>query len=418
MRGKSMLAFALAIGCGLVAMVGVQQALQNKKQDQDVDKVSVFVAAAEIQPGQTIDLNMLERRKFLRESVPPEAVTDVKQLEKRALTAKAMPGEIIRIDKLGAEGKTGASISIPVGMRTVTIPTTTTQAHSGMMQPGDRVDVMVTYRVQPPAGGREYPETKTIMGNVAVFATDAERDANSGAEGAKGTMKNVSLLVTPEQAQIMTMAQSFGTICLALRNAGDNKEVEITNLTPDLFRNTNVLNNAGDNPKPQPLPRADTKQELDNFLDDAAGKTTTTTVATKQANTETWEIAFYRKDGVTIEALEVPLREEGATKEPANKDANDKSVMGALMNLLNAPSARPAAKQGKPEAKQNQSEQKQSAAGSDRAKASSTDGQPVVVQAPTTAVKSSTPPKAKSTAKLKPSPTPVKVPVTKAADKK
>ena len=40
MRGKSLVAFALAIACGLVAMVGVQQALQKQKVDPDADKVN------------------------------------------------------------------------------------------------------------------------------------------------------------------------------------------------------------------------------------------------------------------------------------------------------------------------------------------------------------------------------------------
>lgn len=414
MRAKSLLAFALAIGCGLVAMVGVQQALQKQKADPDVDKVQVFVAATEIQPGQTIDLQMLEKRKFLKESVPPEAVTDAKQLEKRALTVKAMPGEIIRVDKLGAEGKTGASISIPVGMRTVTIPTTTTQAHSGMMQPGDRVDVMVTYRVQPPAGGRDYPETKTIMGNVAVFATDAERDANGGAEGAKGTMKNVSLLVTPEQAQILTMAQSFGTICLSLKNPGDTQEVEITNLTPDLFRNTNMLNNPADNPKPQPQPRADSKNELGDFLDEAAGQPAVTKSATAKSDTETWEIAFYRKDGVTIETLEIPRRDKPEEKVEATTKPESKSssVVGSLLDLFQAPATKPEVKK---------QENKPSAEESERAKRPATNDPAVSVQSTSVRGSASAPSKAKSTAKIKPPPVPVKAPkapVTKSAVKK
>ncbi|MDB5338470.1 MAG: Flp pilus assembly protein CpaB, partial [Planctomycetaceae bacterium] len=199
MRGKSLLAFALAIGCGLVAMIGVQQVLKKQNGNPDADKVTVFVAATEILPGEPLDLNMLERRKFLKGSVPKEAVIDPKLLENRALTCKVMPGDIIRSDKLGAEGKTGASISIPNGMRVVSLPTNTTQAHSGMLQAGDRVDVMVSYRVQPPqGGGRDYPETKTILGYIQVFATDAVRDNHANAEGGKAAaMKNVSLLVTP-----------------------------------------------------------------------------------------------------------------------------------------------------------------------------------------------------------------------------
>lgn len=347
MRGKSLMAFAMAIACGLVAMVGVQQALRKQSGSQDADKVTVFVAATEILPGQMLDLNMLERRKFLKGSVPKEAVIDPKQIEKRALTCKVMPGDIIRIDKLGAEGKTGASISIPAGMRVMSLPTNTTQAHSGMIQPGDRVDVMVSYRVQPPqGGGRDYPETKTILGYIQVFATDAVRDTNTTGEGTKGTMKNVSLLVTPEQAQVLMMAQSVGTLHLSLRNASDNKEVEIANLTPDQFRDAVVMQGLQtDEPDPskkEGQPRRDSgdpANKLDDFLNDVTGSAGTSQATAANSNTEPWEIAFYGRDGMKIETLEVPRRPvapPAVAAESATGPANS-SVMGTLLNMLQPP---------------------------------------------------------------------------------
>lgn len=356
MRGKSLLAFAMAIGCGLVAMVGVQQVLKKQNVDPDADKVTVFVAATEILPGQTIDMTMLEKRKFLKGSVPMEAVIDPKQLEKRALTCKVMPGDIIRSDKLGAEGRTGASISIPNGMRVVSLPTNTTQAHSGMIQPGDRVDVMVSYRVQPPQGGREYPETKTVLGYIQVFATDAMRDTNSAASGeaAKAAMKNVSLLVTPEQAQVLMMAQSVGQLHLSLRNANDMKEVDITNLTPGQFRDAVVLHgqpNEEPDPSKQDKPQQaeqKTPEDLNKFLDDAAGKPTQVAAApAPESTTESWDIAFYGKDGVKVETLEIPRRPTPSKVE----DQSSTSVMGTLFNMM-----RPAADRKSATSSRNSSE--------------------------------------------------------------
>ncbi len=360
MRGKSLLAFALAIACGLVAMVGVQQVLRKQTGNPDADKVTVFVAATEILPGTTIDVTMLEKRKFLKGSVPKEAVIDLKQLENRALTCKVMPGDIIRIDKLGAEGKTGASISIPAGMRVVSLPTNTTQAHSGMLQAGDRVDVMVSYRVQPPSGGgRDYPETKTILGYIQVFATDAVRDSNAPpADGGKvAAMKNVSLLVTPEQAQVLMMAQSVGTLHLSLRNAGDMKEVEIANLTPDEFRDQVVLNgHPMDEPDPtkqnqlQPPYEGEPANDLNNFLDDAAGKSTQVAAApAPESNTESWDIAFYSRTGVTVETLEIPRRE--VPVKAAAEDQGASSVVNSLFKMLQPANESKAEKKSGAEAK-------------------------------------------------------------------
>ncbi len=351
MRGKSLLAFAMAIGCGLVAMVGVQQVLSKQNVDPDADKVAVFVAATEILPGQTLDMNMLERRKFLKGSVPKEAVIDPKQLEKRALTCKVMPGDIIRSDKLGAEGKTGASISIPTGLRVISVATNTTQAHSGMIQPGDRVDVMVTYKVQPPSGGgREYPETKTILGYIQVFATDAVRDVAAAGDASKAVaaMKNVSLLVTPDQAQILMMAQSVGELCLSLRNAGDVKDVETSNLTPDEFRKSVVMNGRNlesPDPSKQEKPRENQKGErtsdLNNFLDDAAGQRGRSGQSKAESDTESWDIAFYGKEGLRIETVEVARRPVEATAAAGGSTPSTAtSVMGTLLNILQVPANR------------------------------------------------------------------------------
>ncbi len=393
MRSKSMLAFALAIACGLVAMVGVQQVLQKKTVDLDADKVQVFVAATEILPGQVIDMNMLARQKFLKTSVPKEAVLDPKLLEKRAFIVKMMPGDIVRSDKLGAEGKTGASISIPNGMRVISIATNTTQAHSGMIQPGDRVDVMVTYRVQPPqGGGRDYPETKTILGNIQVFATDNVRDTNTGTESTKGTtMKNVSLLVTPEQAQVVQMAVDVGVLALSLRNASDTKEVEITKLSPDLFRNSVVLNGAsGNNPALQPEPRANSTTELNDFLDDAAGNGPDSKTSAPGSDTEPWDIAFYGKDGVKVETLQVSRREvpPPATATRAADQSESKSVMNSLLNMFQLPRATSNEKQS---AVQRETKERVQAA----------DGKPVEAK-PTSSTKgkSPAPQKSKSNAKL------------------
>lgn len=351
MRGKSLLAFAMAIGCGLVAMVGVQQVLSKQNVDPDADKVAVFVAATEILPGQTLDMNMLERRKFLKGSVPKEAVIDPKQLEKRALTCKVMPGDIIRSDKLGAEGKTGASISIPTGLRVISVATNTTQAHSGMIQPGDRVDVMVTYKVQPPSGGgREYPETKTILGYIQVFATDAVRDVTTAGDASKATaaMKNVSLLVTPDQAQILMMAQSVGELCLSLRNAGDVKDVETSNLTPDEFRKSVVMNgrnlespDASKQEKPRENQEGERTGNLNNFLDDAAGKRGGSDQSKAESDTESWDIAFYGKEGLRIETVEVARRPVEATAAAGGSTPSAAtSVMGTLLNILQVPANR------------------------------------------------------------------------------
>jgi len=345
MRAKSLVAFAMAIGCGLVAMVGVQQAMKKQSVDADADKVTVFVAAAEIPPGQVLDPTMLEKRKFLKGSVPKDAITDIAQLEKRALTVKVMQGDIIRMDKLGEPGKTGASISIPIGMRVVTVPANMTFAHSGMLKPEDRVDVMVTYRVEAvDRSGKDYSETKTFLSYIQVFATDSIRDPDAGADpsGKASILKNISLLVTPEQAQTIAMAKSIGELSMNLRNTSDKEIVEVHNLTPDQFRaqilqaSTPVKEHKEETVA---TPETEVKDPVAAFVDEAKGRETAALELAKaevpDPNIEAWDIAIFSKSGVKVETVEVARRAE-LTKPTAmvKTDSPAKTLLNSLIDVI------------------------------------------------------------------------------------
>lgn len=365
MRAKSLLAFAMAIGCGLVAMVGVQQTMKKQNADPDADKITLFVAATEIPPGQVLDIAMLEKKKFLKATAPKEAVTDVSQLEKRALIVKVMPGDIIRLDKLGEEGKTGASISIPAGMRVHTVPANMTFGHSGMLKPEDRVDIMVTYKVKE--GRQEYSETKTFLSYIEVFATDSVRDPNAGADpsGKASILKNISLLVTPEQAQTLAMAKSIGELTMNLRNTADKTQIEVNNLTPEQFR-TQILQASIPPDEPQgrvsqPIdppannPVAQFADEMIGAQDATADATTSTTSNgsrpagqmarqggslknSAEPTKEAWDITIFNKATVKVETVEVDRRKEPAkaTRVIAS-ESSAKKILNSIVDMFETP---------------------------------------------------------------------------------
>src|SRR5690606_991167 len=109
--------------------------------------VSVLVARQEIEAGVKLDMAQVSFEELPREAVPAGAVTEASQFEDRALKSRAYPGDVILQAKLGEKGQYGASTSIPEGLRVVTVPVNMTTVHSGMIRPGDRVDVLVTYSI-------------------------------------------------------------------------------------------------------------------------------------------------------------------------------------------------------------------------------------------------------------------------------
>lgn len=227
MKMKPLMLLAIAVACGLVAMVGVQQALNNgKRGGPDPNLVKVFAAVEDIPAGIPITQEMLVPRQIHKNAVPEDAVTDLKQLEDRALKIKAFKGDIIFEAKLCAKGQAGASITIPEGMRAFTIPVTETQAHSGMVQPGDRVDVACAYEM-PVKNGRPIRKNRTILEFIQVFAVDNNRDLDKEKVDQKQSVKSLTLLVTPKQCDLLGLMQAAGAanFNFSLRNPNDKPKL-------------------------------------------------------------------------------------------------------------------------------------------------------------------------------------------------
>ena len=109
------------------------------------------------------------------------------------------------------------------GMRAVTVPVSTTSGVAGFIFPGDRVDMVLTQDV---AGGGDGPPLKvseTIIRNLRVLATDQRIDSkNEEGKTEVKTFATVTFEATPRIAEKIAVAQSLGTLSLALRSIADN----------------------------------------------------------------------------------------------------------------------------------------------------------------------------------------------------
>jgi len=219
MKMKSVVLLAVALGCGLVAMLGVQQVLSGNT-NKDVEVGQVLVAITDIIPGKPLDETNVAFKKWRKEDIPAGAVTTKEQYEDRSLRVRAFEGELILEPKLGQKGAHGASADIPDGMRVVSVKVNSTMTHSGMIQPGDRVDVMCTFQTYGASSRRPVKLTKTVLEYIRVFSLDNHRD--TAAETNDSGVKNVALLVEPDQAGLLMLAESKGDLTLALRSAGDH----------------------------------------------------------------------------------------------------------------------------------------------------------------------------------------------------
>ena len=246
MRPKTLALLAVAAMCGLVAMLGVQQVL-SKQHEGAPETGQVLVAKAEILPGQPLDENNVEFKEWPMGTIPEGAVSKKEQFHERALKVRAFPGDLILEVKLDKKGVRNASSQVPKGKCVASVPIDSTMTGIGLIHPGDRVDVLVTYR--PATGGRDVGlglEVKTVLQGVEVFAIDGVTDATllarPGDPKAVAT-KNVQLLLTNDQARLMNLAGdlSGGRLHLTLKGMNDDAQVD----SKDLFDPTQA--------EPQPV---------------------------------------------------------------------------------------------------------------------------------------------------------------------
>jgi Flp pilus assembly protein CpaB len=225
MRPKSILLLALALGCGLIASIGINQVMANRRAApvQAVGETTpVFVAATEIGIGDPLTPQLLKLEPWPKEKVPAGALGKLEEVEGRRSRSKFYPGEPILEAKLLPKGENGGSAidMIPKGMRVVPIRVDAVSGASGMILPGDRVDLLVHLR-EDPTHGVARAVTRTFLQHVKIFAVDDVYD-RPGTENKALAAKTISVLVTPEQAELVALASQLGTVQLVMRSAGDD----------------------------------------------------------------------------------------------------------------------------------------------------------------------------------------------------
>lgn len=152
--------------------------------------------------------------------LPQGAIQDSGKAIGRGVVSDLYQGEPILESRLAAAGSGGGlAATIPNGMRVCAVKVDDVVGVAGFATPGMRVDVLISGAppgVQDSGVGQE---VKTLLQNIEVMSagTDIQKDT----EGKPHPVQVVNLLVTPEQAETLSLASSQTRIQLALRNPLD-----------------------------------------------------------------------------------------------------------------------------------------------------------------------------------------------------
>lgn len=188
----------------------------SKKPESD-SMVDVVVAAKPLAVGVSVKPDDVKVMKVPTAAFPKGAFGKVEEVIDRPVVSNILLDEPILDGRLAARGAgMGLAPVIPVGMRAVSVRVNEVVGVAGFVLPGMHVDVLVTGR---PPGDQTFSMTTTVLQDITVLS--AGQTIQPDARGQAINAPVVTLLVTPEQAEVLTLAGTETKIQLVLRNSSD-----------------------------------------------------------------------------------------------------------------------------------------------------------------------------------------------------
>lgn len=221
-RTRLLMIGALALALGAIVSLVVYKNLQGKSSSNNEPGVDVVVAASDIQVGARVEEHDVRAVKYPASALPAGTFKKPSQVLGRGVILPIAKGEFILPSKLAPENAgSGLPSLIPPGMRAVSVRVNEVISVAGFVGPGTRVDVLLT---GTPNGSSE-DQTTTVLQNVAVIAAGHTLERNAAGDAQNTPV--ITLLVSPDDAERLTLASSEGHIQLSLRNPLDTQQDDV-----------------------------------------------------------------------------------------------------------------------------------------------------------------------------------------------
>ncbi|MEJ2006946.1 MAG: Flp pilus assembly protein CpaB [Acidobacteriota bacterium] len=220
-RNRALIGVLIAVVIGLIASRYVYRQIQHASAIKPIPVTHVVVASRPLALGTPLTAQDLSTVTWPKSDPLAGSFSRIQDCIGRSLITPVSKNEPILEGKLAPkEAGVGLPAAIPVGMRAVSIRVDDVVGVSGFAMPGTMVDVLATGQ---PQGGND-SLTRTVIQDVRVLA--AGQAVEQDKSGKPHTVGVVTLLVTPEQADKLTMISTDSRIHLALRNTIDTKIIK------------------------------------------------------------------------------------------------------------------------------------------------------------------------------------------------
>lgn len=220
---RMLIGLGVAVVVGLAASMFVYRRIEGLSTAKPLPTNQVVVAAQNLPLGTRLQPENLRLVSWPAGNLPQGVCTRLEDCVNRALITPVVQDEPILEAKLAPkEGGVGLSATIPEGKRGISVQVNEVIGVAGFVLPGTMVDVLATGSVEGVGSGNSI--TRTILENIRVLASGQKIQQDK--DGKPQTVTVITLLVTPEEADKLTMASTQGKIQLALRNTLDTEKVD------------------------------------------------------------------------------------------------------------------------------------------------------------------------------------------------
>ncbi len=260
MRGRAALMLSFGMGVLAVLLMFVYiNGRENRLLELSAMK-DVIVASQDVQANTILDERVVQRVQVPAKYVQPQALTELRDAVGRVALVAIPRGAQVLGTYLEDEGRTALAYEVPRGRRALTVAVTDETGVGGLVRPGNFVDIFGTFEFGRPVsmqmGQTQYTdertETRLMLQNVQVIAvgrehrrerpepkpanaptTIAEQAAREREDRQGSSIRHMTMLVGPREAQQLVLAQEIGTLTLALRsNLDAGQVVDLGTLDP------------------------------------------------------------------------------------------------------------------------------------------------------------------------------------------
>lgn len=223
MQNRLKIALVIAVFFGFIAAYGIYNYLGERDREAEALRAAnqdIVVAAQDIPPGtvindEAIKKGLIKTTPWPKNSIPVGAFSTPQQVVGKVNRVKIIANEPILESRLAGEGA-GLTVRLEAGKRALAVRVDEIIGVSGFIVPDDRVDIILT--TTPLGADQQTKISKIVLQNKRVLSVAQSTEQK---DGKPQLARSITLEVTPQEAEKLSLASSEGQIVLALRGLGD-----------------------------------------------------------------------------------------------------------------------------------------------------------------------------------------------------